>query len=113
MKRPAHLIRKAGTQESRKGVSETEGKAARVAASEGGSQTSFKSGASTPCFFFPRFAICVRATDYRMVANDEARMSNNEGMTKIRMLNLRKSGQSVDDHLRDLCVLLAKNYFAP
>ena len=107
MKRPAHLIRKAGTQESRKGVPEIEGKAA----SEGGSQTSFKSGASTPCFF--RFAICVRATDYRMVANDEARMSNNEGMTKIRMLNLRKSGQSVDYHLRDLCVLLAKNNFAP
>jgi hypothetical protein len=111
MKRPAHLIRKAGTQESRKGVPEIEGKAARVTASEGGSQTSFKSGASTPCFF--RFAICVRATDYRMVANDEARMSNNEGMTKIRMLNLRKSGQSVDYHLRDLCVLLAKNNFAP
>jgi len=40
-----------------------------------------------------------------MVANDEARMSNNEGMTKIRMPNLRKSVQSADDHLRDLCVL--------
>jgi hypothetical protein len=47
-----------------------------------------------------------------MVANDEARMSNNEGMTKILMPNLRKSVQSVDDHLRDLCVLLAKNNFA-
>jgi hypothetical protein len=78
MKTSADLIRKAGTQES---------------------------GASIPCFFLSRFAICVRAADYRMVANDEARMSNNEGMTKIQMPNLRKSVQSADDHLRDLCVL--------
>ena len=66
-----------------------------------------------------------------MIANDEAGMSNDEGMTKIRMPNLRKSVQSswwiseiegkavkgsgervgkrasfnsADDHLRDLCV---------
>ncbi len=32
-----------------------------------------------------------------MVANEEARMSNNEGMTKIRMPNLLKSVQSADD----------------
>ena len=43
-----------------------------------------------------------------MVANDEARMSNNEGMTKIRILNLRKSVQSADDHLPDLCVLFGE-----
>jgi hypothetical protein len=67
-----------------------------------------------------------------MIANDEARISNNEGMNKIRMPNQHKSVQSsgwiseiegkavkgsgervgkrasfnsADDHLRDLCVL--------
>jgi len=38
----------------------------------------------------------------QMIANDEARMSNDEGMTKIRMPNLRKSVQSADGHLRSL-----------
>ena len=67
-----------------------------------------KSCVPISCFFFARFAICVRATglqDNRMIANDEVQMSNDEGMTKIRMPNLRKSVQSADDHLRDLCVL--------
>ena len=81
MKRPAHLIRKAGTQEIR---------------------------CLNTLFLFSRFAICVRAADYRMVANEETRMSNNEGMTKIRILNLRKSVQSADDHLPDLCVLFGE-----
>jgi hypothetical protein len=40
-----------------------------------------------------------------MIANDEMQMSNDEGMTKIRVPNLRNSVQSADDHLRDLCVL--------
>jgi len=40
-----------------------------------------------------------------MIENDEAQMSNDEGMTEIRMPNLRKSVQSADDHLRDRCVL--------
>jgi hypothetical protein len=40
-----------------------------------------------------------------MIANDEMQMSNDEGMIKIRMPNLRKSVQSAGDHLRDLCVL--------
>ena len=67
-----------------------------------------------------------------MIANEEVQMSNDEGMTKIRMLNLSESVQSswwisemegnavkasgervgkrasfnsADDHLRDLCVV--------
>jgi hypothetical protein len=44
-------------------------------------------------------------------ANDEARMSNDEGMTKIRMPILRKSVQSADDILGDLCVLCAEGNF--
>jgi hypothetical protein len=44
---PRDLIRKA---ESRKGISEIEGKVARVAASEGGSRTSFKRSALFPDF---------------------------------------------------------------
>ena len=35
----------------------------------------------------------------RMIANDEARMSNDEGMTKIRMPNLRGSVQSGAEEL--------------
>jgi hypothetical protein len=55
---------------------------------------------------------CVRATDYRMIANEEARMSNDERMTKIQMPNLRKSVQSADERLRDLCVLCGEDNFA-
>src|SRR6516165_9588486 len=43
-KRINELIRKPGTQESRNGISEIEGKAARVAASESGSRASFNRG---------------------------------------------------------------------
>ena len=56
---------------------------------------------------FSRFAIYVRATDYRMIAHDEIQTSNDEGMTKIRRPNLCKSVQSADG-LRDLCVLCGK-----
>jgi hypothetical protein len=94
MKASADLPRKAGTQESRKGISKIEGKAARVAATDGGSRTSFK-----PCphclFLFSRFAICVEVTDYRMIANDEMQTSNDEGMIKsecqicVNLCNLR------------------------
>jgi hypothetical protein len=43
--------------------------------------------------------------DNRVRANDEVQMSNEEGMITIQMPNLRKSVQSADDHLRDLCVI--------
>jgi hypothetical protein len=36
---------------------------------------------------------------------NEVQMSNEGGITKIQMPNLRKSVQSADDHPRDLCAL--------
>ena len=47
-----------------------------------------------------------------MIANDEVEMSSDEGMTKIRMPNLRKSVQSADDHLGVSASSVAKNNFA-
>src|SRR5438876_9020817 len=46
-KRNSKLIRNPGTQETRKGISEIEGQAARVAAKERGSRASFKTGIGT------------------------------------------------------------------
>jgi hypothetical protein len=46
---------KSGTQEWRKGISEIEGKAARVAASERGRGASFKAGKSSADDEDPRF----------------------------------------------------------
>jgi hypothetical protein len=63
MKASADLIRKAGRQESSKGISEIEGKAARVGASESGRVSN---PVLSLLLLFSRFAICVRATDYRI-----------------------------------------------
>ena len=127
----ADLTRKAGIEE---GDSEIEGKTVRVAATEwsrpGGARNRWENrqvewaGAHEskrepiefqrrkPCAlllasFFSIRNLCAShgLPDNRMIANDEMQMSNDEGMTKIRMPNLPKSVQSAEDHLRDLCVL--------
>ena len=78
--------------------------------SQSGSRASFNAGNPLAQFLASFFSIrnlCAShgLPDSRMIANDEMQMSNDEGMTKIRMPNLRNSVQSADDHLRDLCVL--------
>ena len=107
MKTSADLTRKAGIEERN---SEIEGKTARVTASQSGSRASFNAGNPVPpllASFFSIRNLCASygLPDNRIIANDEMQMSNDEGMTKIQMPNLRKSVQSADDHLRDLCVL--------
>ena len=81
MKRPAHLIRKAGTQEIR--------------------------CLNTLFLFLDSQFVCEpRITGWSQMTKRECRIT--KGMTKIRMLNLRKSVQSADDHLPDLCVLFGE-----
>jgi len=77
--------------------------------SQSGSRSSFNAGSPVPycLLLFSIRNLCAShgLLDSRMIANDEMQMSNDEGMTKIRMPNLPKSVQSAEDHLRDLCVL--------